>query len=395
MLYRPPKFSHNRPHPVITDLLMMEIPVIELSAITDRYDIITAIGKGTYGEVHKCRDRITNEILAVKRINILNRKDGFPLSALREMNLLRKLHHDNIVGLRAVITTLPNDFGLKGNSHVYLAFEYCEYDLYGLLYSEHSDIFTSKHILSYIKQMLMAMKVCKDSGIVHRDIKPANVFITRNNVLKLGDFGLGRKLSGDKRRYTTKVITIYYRPPELLLADRNASSNYGHEVDIWSIGCMIYEMITKQTLFKSKQHYKTDEQKQHMDHLQTIFSICGIPSKEEWPEFSEYPASKLFASSNLPNRLREHLEATIPEEYAGSIDLLMGLLILNPAKRISIEEAAKHPFIMKHGIEPSTLPPIDFLAELHQMDVSASKRAREENSNREKLRVEKTIPLNM
>ena len=167
---------------------------VTLSALSDRYDIITEIGKGTYGEVYKCLDKQTGQVVALKKINILDDKEGFPQTTIREIDLLSRLHHENIVSLRAIVTTFPQDYGLSGNSHVYLVFEYCEFDLYGLLYAYTEPILTPLHIVSYIKQLLVAVKVCHDNAIVHRDLKPANLFVTRKNVVKLGDFGLARRI---------------------------------------------------------------------------------------------------------------------------------------------------------------------------------------------------------
>lgn len=251
-----------------------------------------------------------------------------------------------------------------------------------------------KHILSYIKQLLMSLKVCQNNAVVHRDLKPANLFITRRNVLKLGDFGLARKIATDRSDpnvyYTSNVITLYYRPPELLMH----CTRYGHEVDIWSVGCIIYEMMTRRALFKSS-GYSKDEDKKNIEQLQAIFSICGTPDKTEWPEFFSYKGSEMF-SSVLPNRLREHLEATIPEEYAESVDLLMRMLQLNPEKRISAEEAVMDPWIAKFRdeLEPSRLNPIEF-GELHQMEVSAQRHKEQARDKEKSLAVEKVKPTNI
>ena len=201
---------------------------LRVKQIEDIFETINAIGEGTYGTVYKCREISTNRILALKKIKILKSQEneGFPLNSIREIRILRSLRHDNIIGLRYIITTEEDQ--------VYLAFDYCEYDLYGLIYSE-ENVVTELHIVSFIKQLLVSLKVCQDSHIVHRDLKPANIFITHDNVLKLGDFGLARQICDTNTRYTSKVITLYYRAPELLLDCKK----YKYEVDIWSVGCII------------------------------------------------------------------------------------------------------------------------------------------------------------
>ena len=356
---------------------------VTLSALSDRYDIITEIGKGTYGEVYKCLDKQTGQVVALKKINILDDKEGFPQTTIREIDLLSRLHHENIVSLRAIVTTFPQDYGLSGNSHVYLVFEYCEFDLYGLLYAYTEPILTPLHIVSYIKQLLVAVKVCHDNAIVHRDLKPANLFVTRKNVVKLGDFGLARRIVRDREaRYTSNVITLYYRAPELLLGCKS----YKWEIDIWSVGCIIYEMMTKELLFRSPAK-TTSLSHQARAQCEAIFEICGVPSASDWPEFERLEGAKVFLAPkrDMTNRLFTHLQQRVPKEFSGAVDLLMRMLQLNPAKRITAEEAMLHPFIAQYGtsIEPSSLPPIEYEQELHQMGVSAEKKKREAKMKQE------------
>ena len=338
---------------------------LQVGNIKDRYDIIKVVGKGTYGKVYKCRDKKNPSlIIALKKIKILQPSEGFPLNSIREINILKSLHHDNIIGLREIITTKDD--------RVYLAFDYCEHDLFGLIYSAQEGVVTELHLVSYIKQLLVAIKVCQNSNIVHRDLKPANIFLTANNVLKLGDFGLARRIFENQTRYTSKVITLYYRAPELLLDCRQ----YKYEVDIWSVGCIIYEILTKKPLFQCA--VKSNEA---IPQAQAIFNICGTPDLEEWPEFKVLDKDSLFVGKvPLPNKLRQHLESTIPEKFKDSIDLLLQMLHLTPSKRISAEDAIMHPFIAKYGdsIEPSKLPPINSTAELHQLDVSNERKKRSE-----------------
>jgi serine/threonine protein kinase len=352
----------------------MTSEIIRVTSVDEKYQIIAEIGKGTYGKVYKCREHGTGTICALKKINILEKLGGFPLNTIREINLLRALRHDNIIGLRAIVTTSISRFGFSEESAVYLAFDYCEFDLYGLLYGAES-ILSHMHVISYIKQMLIALKVCHDNHIVHRDLKPANLFVTRSNVLRLGDFGLARKIVQDRDVcYTSKVITLYYRAPELLLG----CQAYGYEVDMWSVGCIIYEMITKQPLFQATVRTGSGHV-QDSDQCEAIWSICGHPNVVEWPEVKDLPEWTLFINAKpRPDRLRDHLEKTIPSEYADSIDLLLRILVLTPSKRITAEKATLHPFLTRFGreIEPSSLVPIQSQAELHQMGVSAERKKR-------------------
>jgi serine/threonine protein kinase len=366
--------------------------IVRLTSIDQKYEIISEVGRGTYGKVFKCRDKETGLILALKRINILRRDDGFPLNTIREIKLLRSLNHDNIIGLRAVVTSAITDFGLDDglDSNVHLAFDYCEFDLYGLLYYKGDPLLTSNHVLSYIRQLLIALKVCRDNNIVHRDLKPANLFVTRDNILRLGDFGLARKIvESQTSRYTSHVITLYYRCPELLMD----CSLYGYEVDMWSVGCIIYEMITKRTLFQPK-HQPSNE-----GQLEAIWAICGTPDPHEWPEVEKLEGYKPYQKTKSrprTNHLQEHLEQTIPPEFQGVIPLLLAILRLTPSKRISAEDATLHAFLRGFGkeIEPSNLAPISSREELHQMGVyneRKKKQADERSLSSERVKPEEVV----
>ena len=338
---------------------MQEKFFFPINKLEDMFQIIEEIGQGTYGKVYKCKDLKNDMIVALKKINILKPNDGFPINTIREINLLQNLHHDNIIGLRSIVTVPQND----NTTVVYLSFDYCEFDLYGLLYCPDPNPLTKFRIISYIKQLLLSLVICETNSIVHRDLKPANLFITRKNILKVGDFGLARKLMEGNPRYTSNVITLYYRAPELLFGIQS----YKYEVDIWSVGCIIYEIITKNILFKCTRGTDSDQ-------IKSIFEICGTPNFNEWPTI-ENNEFEMFFKTILPNKLKNHLENTIPKEFSTSIDLIMKMLELTPSKRIKASDAIKHPFLMEFNnlIEPSKLPPLD-LPDLHQMKASELKK---------------------
>lgn len=337
----------------------------EVKELSDRYVRIEQIGQGTYGKVYKCRDVVTNEIVALKKINILKPLDGFPLSTIREINLLGMLKHENIVALKNIVSVKE---GESQTNRVYLAFEYCEFDLCGLLYTDSCPL-SSKHICSYIRQLLLALIECQKKNIVHRDLKPANIFVTRNNIIKVGDFGLARQLNDYNSQYTSNVITLYYRAPELLLN----CTEYKYEIDIWSVGCIIFEMVTKKTLFRPTNAHR------EVDQLKTIFNLCGTPDLKEWPQFVELDKDGTFRSNPMPSKFMEYLDHEIPTKYGDAADLIFQMCQLTPSKRISAEEAYMHPFLSRYGdeIEPSKLPKLDF-SEAHQMQIPHRKPASHE-----------------
>lgn len=350
----------------------MPLEVVHLRSITDRFRIICNIGKGSYGVVQKCQDIETNDIVAVKKILQQNKLNDCPQTTIREVILLQELHHDNIVELKFVVQCE------EANEGLYLVFEYCEYDLYALLYKNY---LKQDYILSLMKQLLVAIYVCTIRRIVHRDLKPANIFVTKNNVLKLGDFGLARRLS-ECTRYSHQVVTIWYRPPELLLGVKQ----YGTEVDIWSAGCILYEMATSKVLFRSASN-------DDVSQLIEIFKFMGRP-KKDWIGFQGEKA-QLFSNvkDKVPkeSEIKKYLKETVPESYGDDfIDLLLKMLAVNPSERITAEESLNHPFIraIDSSKDPYKLPELD-VEEIHQLVVSKERKREKKMIKSSEPRVEK------
>ena len=316
--------------------------IVNMNAIPhfdSRYETIEDIGKGAYGKVFKARDKVDNKIVAVKGIDTSPekklRENGFPVVTIREIKFIRELEHPNIIRLKSVV--------MDGKSYnVYLIFEYCEYDLAGLL---RKSPLRFNQAICYMRQILKGLLVCHTRNVYHRDLKPANILVTKENVVKIGDFGLAKKYQPtdkDKRK-TYRVITVWYRPLELLLKDRH----YGMEVDIWSVGCIFYEMMTGKVLF----HGVSDgnEEAQEMSQVKAIMDICGHPNENGWTSWSKLEAAELVSGykGNGGMTLQRHLEDTIPEEYkkAGAVDFLLNMLKINPRERFTAKQAFLHPFL--------------------------------------------------
>lgn len=198
-----------------------------------RFKKVQLVGEGTYGKVWKAQCRESGAFVAVKCMRT-DEAEGFPITALREVKLLKQLCHKNVVALHDVVMSSEN----QKPWHVFLVLEWCEEDLGRMLASaRHLAPASAK---GYIKQCLCGLAECHKRGVLHRDIKPANLLITRDGTLKIADFGLARNFSVDQRkRYTNPVVTLHYRAPELLLG----AQQYGPAVDLWAVGCVFAECV--------------------------------------------------------------------------------------------------------------------------------------------------------
>ena len=221
----------------------------------DMYEILTKIGEGTYGEVFKARDKQTGrliykrfeyqnimfldhlgELCALKKVRLENEKEGFPITAVREIQILRQLTHINIVNLKEIVMDARSITDIRNDTSFYLVFEYCDHDLFGLLDSGLIQL-SLDHVASFMRQLMSGLAYCHKRQFLHRDIKCSNILLNNNGTIKLADFGLARLYNADDkdRPYTNKVITLWYRPPELLLGEER----YGPAIDIWSCGYVV------------------------------------------------------------------------------------------------------------------------------------------------------------
>lgn len=235
--------------------------------VAERFEKLGRIGEGTYGIVYKARDKQTSQLVALKRCLPHNESsDGFPLTTLREIQSLRICNnHANIVKLQQVAVS---------KSGVFLVFEYCQNDLAQLVdahYTMHKKSpFTQAQVKRLLYQLLSALQYMHSRCLIHRDIKLSNLLYSTTGQLKLADFGLSRKVILAGPPMTGKVVSLWYRPPELLLG----SDEYTTAVDLWGAACVFGELLEGVPLLDGK----TEQ-----DQLRKIFDLVGPPTVAHWP----------------------------------------------------------------------------------------------------------------
>lgn len=284
----------------------------------ERYQKLEKIGEGTYGVVYKAKDRVTGQIIALKRIRLEAEDEGIPSTAIREISLLKELRHTNIVRLYDVVHT---------ERKLTLVFEYLDQDL-----KKYLDVCEGGLDLPFVKsflyQLLTGIAYCHHHRVLHRDLKPQNLLINREGELKLADFGLARAFGIPVRSYTHEVVTLWYRAPDVLMGSRK----YSTPVDIWSIGCILAEMVNGVPLFTG-----TSEETQ----LDTIFRHLGTPDESRFPGVTELPEWKNdFPVYPSP----EGLHHLVPKLDAAGVDIFQQMLVYDPAQRITAQDARRHPF---------------------------------------------------
>ena len=274
------------------------------------------------------------------------------------------------------ILTAPQAQGtnspFNGASTIYMSLDYCDIDLRDLIKSPISNV-TDQHIRSYMQQLLNGINYMHSHKVLHRDIKPANILITKDNVIKIADWGLARNYY-DEQKLTNRnrMVTLWYRPPELLLGHRY----YDGKVDIWSIGCLFAEIKNKgRPILTGK-----DEKNQ----LELEYMMFGSPAGETEEKFKTYPNYEDMKIATTFTR-RVHKVYSTFDEY--SLELLENLMELDPSKRHSASEALANDYFHRDPITklPSPVPHHNDLPKFNMETIRYEKKQSEkkQEKNRE------------
>ncbi|KAF8380176.1 hypothetical protein HHK36_027658 [Tetracentron sinense] len=350
---------------------------------------IRPVGRGAYGIVCAAVNSETREGVAIKKIGNAfdNRIDA--KRTLREIKLLRHMDHDNVIAIKDIIRPPQRE----NFNDVYIVYELMETDLYHIIRS--SQPLTDEHCqrlqnfcyyktanplddtlslrlqalsqstnqnekrcrreevgdVYFLYQLLRGLKYVHSANVLHRDLKPSNLLLNANCDLKIGDFGLARTTS-ETDFMTEYVVTRWYRAPELLLN----CSEYTAAIDIWSVGCILGEIMIREPLFPGKDY---------VHQLRLITELLGSPDDSSLGFLRSDNARRYVRQ--LPQYPKQQFSVRFPNMSPGAVDLLEKMLVFDPNKRITVEEALCHPYMSSlHDINVEPVCPRPFSFDFEQ-----------------------------
>lgn len=276
------------------------------------------LGEGTYGKVYKAKNIRTGEYVAMKHMKLRTSEEGVPSTAIREIAILKAISHQHVVRLIEVFC--------KPNTLI-LVFEFLDNDLKKYMKSQGGSL-SPMTVKNFAWQLCKGVEFCHSRSIIHRDLKPANLLIDSHLQMKIADFGLARAFIVPLPKYTHEVVTVWYRPPEILLG----AALYSTAIDIWGIGCIVVEMATGSPLFCGDSE---------IDTVFKIFQKLGTPTETIWPGLSDLPDFKSTFPQWAPQGWAK-IRNTQAQLGSDGIDLLDKLLCYDPKRRWSARRAAGH-----------------------------------------------------
>ncbi|KAL3835364.1 hypothetical protein ACJIZ3_010100 [Penstemon smallii] len=298
------------------------------------FEKLDKIGQGTYSNVYKARDLMTGKVVALKKVRFDNVEPETVKFMAREILILRRLNHPNVIKLEGLVIS-------RMSSSLYLVFEYMEHDLAGLA-AVQTVKFTEPQVKCYMKQLLSGLEHCHNNGVLHRDIKCSNLLIDNEGNLKIADFGLASFFDPQHRKpMTSRVVTLWYRPPELLLG----ATFYGVGVDLWSAGCILAELLVGKPILRGRTE---------IEQLHKIFKLCGSPTEEYWKK-SRFPNATLYKPQQPYKRC---IVESFKDSPSSSLALIETLLKIDPDARGNATAALNSEFFTNepYACEPSSLP---------------------------------------
>ncbi|PSN67468.1 kinase-like protein [Corynespora cassiicola Philippines] len=288
------------------------------------FEVLNHIEEGSYGWVSRAKELSTGSVVALKKVKMdTASQEGFPVTALREINILQKARHPNIVDLKEVLAG-------ETSNEVVLVMEFVEHDL-KTLQEDMSEPFLASEVKTLLKQLTSAIGFLHENSIMHRDLKTSNILVSNRGILKIADFGMARYIPPSTAPLTQLVVTLWYRAPELLLG----TEDYGVEIDMWSLGCIFGELLAREPILQG-----TNE----VDELSKIFALCGLPSERTWPDFYRMPNAKSLKLPRDPNSASTYslIRKKFPFLTNAGSELLSSLLSLNPKSRPTAQEMLEH-----------------------------------------------------
>ncbi|XP_047173540.1 probable serine/threonine-protein kinase At1g54610 [Vigna umbellata] len=300
----------------------------------DSFEKLGQVGQGAYSSVHKARDLETGKIVALKKVRFSSADVESVRFMAREIYIMRQLDHPNVMKLEGLVTS-------RTSTSLYLVFEYMEHDLAGLA-TVHGLKLTESQIKCFLQQLLRGLQHCHSRGVLHRDIKGSNLLIDNNGNLKIGDFGLATVYDPEKKQpLTSRVVTLWYRAPELLLG----ATEYGEAIDLWSVGCILAELLAGKPIMPGRTE---------VEQMHKIFKLCGSPSEDYWQR-TKFPHATSFKPQHTYNR---QISETFEKFSSPALALVDKLLTIEPEARGSATSALESEFFTTNPLpcEPSSLP---------------------------------------
>ncbi|XP_017777172.1 PREDICTED: cyclin-dependent kinase 1-A-like [Nicrophorus vespilloides] len=284
---------------------------------------LEVLGEGVYGVVFKAQNDVTGEIVAIKQIKDFgNDEAGIAVTTMREINALKYLRHHNVIQLKDVLCA--------GYKSFFMVFEYFGIDL--KLYLTRVPCKPDEMLVkSYTKQLMEALAFIHSNRVMHRDVKPQNVLVDSEGNLKLADFGLCRQFTMPMKNYTNKIVSLWYRAPEILFG----STMYGPKVDIWGAGCVMAEIIDFQTLFDGVSE---------IEQINKICKVLGNPDEGNpmlgCYDFINFKASQFEVYNNTKG-----LDALIKFHSQEQLKFLESIIVFNPLIRKSAMECLRMDYL--------------------------------------------------